>query len=127
MFEDGFGLRLGYYCREGGYVGLLYGLQAAEMFEQAAGGGFAYAGDFSQLGGAVADLAALAMEGYGEAMGFVADHLHQMQDGRMMVENYGVVFLSMDIDDFFSLGDRGQGLVDDFEGFERLGGGVELA
>src|ERR1019366_9246678 len=119
MFEDGFGLWLGYYCREGGYVGLLYGFQAAQGVEQAAGGGFAYAGDFSQFGGAVADLAALAMEGYGEAMGFVADHLHQMQDGRMMVENYGVVFLSMDIDDFFSLGDRGQGLVDDFEGFGR--------
>src|ERR1017187_6290735 len=127
MFEDGFGLWLGYYCREGGYVGLLFGLPGAEGFEEGAGGGFAYAGGFSQCGGAVADLAALAMEGYGEAMGFVADHLHQMQDGRMMVENYGVVFLSIDIDDFFSLGDRGQGLVDDFEGFERLGGGVELA
>jgi hypothetical protein len=33
MFEDGFGLRLGHYRRQGGYVGLLYGLQAAEMFE----------------------------------------------------------------------------------------------
>ena len=67
------------------------------------------------------------MEGYGEAMGFVADHLHQMQDGRMMVENDGVVLLSVDVDDFFSLSDRGQRLVDDFEGFERLGGGVELS
>ncbi len=47
MFEDGFGLGFGYYCRQGGYVGLLYSLQAAEMFQQTAGGGFAYAGNFS--------------------------------------------------------------------------------
>jgi len=38
-------------------------------------------------------------------MGFVADHLDQMQDGGMMVENDGVVFLSVDVDDFFALGD----------------------
>jgi hypothetical protein len=30
-----------------------------------------------------------------------------MQDGRMMVENYGVVFLPVDVDDFFALGDGG--------------------
>ena len=44
-----------------------------------------------------------------------------------MVEHYGLVFLSVDVDDFFALGDRGQRLVDDFERFERLGGGVELS
>ena len=74
------------------------------MFQQTAGGGFAHAGDFSQLGGSVPYLAALAVEGYGEAMGFVANHLDQMQNGRMMIENYGVVFLSVHIDDFFALG-----------------------
>jgi hypothetical protein len=44
-----------------------------------------------------------------------------------MVENDGVFFLSVDVDDLFALGDRGQRLVDDLERFERLGGGVELA
>lgn len=78
MFEDSFGLRSGHDRRQGRYVGLLYSLQAAEMLQQAAGSGFAYAGNFPQLGGSVADLAALAMEGYGEAMGFVADLLYQM-------------------------------------------------
>src|SRR5450759_5912044 len=97
------------------------------MFEQTARGRFADAGNFSSLGGAVADLAALAMEGYGEAMRFVADHLHQMQDGRMMVENDGIVLLSVNVDDLFSLRDGSERLVDDFEGFERLGGGVELS
>ncbi len=61
MFQDGFGFGLCCYRRQGGYDGLLDGLQAAEVFEQAAGGGFAYAGDFSQFGGAVADVAALAV------------------------------------------------------------------
>ena len=75
MFENGFGLRLGYDRRERGNVGLLHGLQAAEMFQQTAGGGFAHPWDFSQLGGSVSYLAALAMEGYGEAMGLVANHL----------------------------------------------------
>ena len=78
MFEDGFSLRFGYDRRQRGYVGLLHGLQAAEMFQQAASGRFAHAGNFAQLGGAVSHLAALTMEGHGEAMGFVADLLYQM-------------------------------------------------
>src|SRR5258707_6361749 len=45
----------------------------------------------------------------------------------MMVQNDGLIFLSVDIDDFFALGDGSERLVDDFEGFERLGGGVELS
>ena len=63
VFEDSFGLGSGNYSRKGGHIRLLYGLQAAEMFEQAAGGGFSYAGDFSELGGPVSNLATLAMEG----------------------------------------------------------------
>ena len=43
-----------------------------------------------------------------------------------MVEHDRIVFLSVDVDDFFSLGDRGQRLVDDLQRFERFGGGVEL-
>src|ERR1022692_1060049 len=45
----------------------------------------------------------------------------------MMVEHYRVVFLSVDVDDLFSLGDSGQRLVDDFKRFEGLGSGVELS
>ena len=47
MFENCFGLRFGYDRRQRGYVGLLHGLQAAEVFQQAAGRGFSDAGDFS--------------------------------------------------------------------------------
>jgi hypothetical protein len=36
------------------------------------------------------------------------------------------VFLSVDVDDFFALGDGGERLIDDFESFERLRGGVKL-
>ena len=78
VFEDGLGLGPGNYSGQGGHIRLLHGLQAAEMFEQAAGGGFSYAGDFSELGCPVSNLAALAMEGYGKAMGFVANHLDQV-------------------------------------------------
>jgi hypothetical protein len=105
MFEDGFGLG---FCHDGGErrdVCVLDGLQAAEVLEQAAGGALANAGDLPQFGGAVANLAALAMEGDGEAVGFVADELHEVQNGIVMIENDGLVLLSADIDNFFTLGD----------------------
>jgi hypothetical protein len=103
------GLRLvsGYDGRQGSYVRLFYRLQAAKVFEETACGGFSDSWNLAQFGGAVADLAALAMEGYSEAVGFVANHLHQMQDGRMMVENDRIIFLAVDVDDLFSLGDGG--------------------
>ena len=50
-----------------------------------------------------------------------------MQHRRMMVENDGIVFLSVDVNDLFALGDGGERLVDDFERFERLRRGVQLA
>src|ERR1700679_2520037 len=97
------------------------------MFEQAAGSRFADSGNFAQFGGAVAELTALAMESYSEAMRFVANLLHQMQHGRMMIKHDGIIFLSVDVDDLFSFRDGGERLVDDFQTFERLCGGVELA
>lgn len=81
MFEDGLGL---VFCDDGGEsggVGLFDGLKAAEMFEEAAGGGFADSGNVAEFGGAIADLAPLAMEGDGEAVSLVADHLDQVQNG----------------------------------------------
>src|SRR3954452_6616158 len=115
MFEDGFGLTLGDDGREGSDVGVLDGLQAAEMLEQATGGALADAGNFAEFGGTVANLAALAMEGDGEAMGFVADELHEVQNGIVMIEDDGIIFLSADVNDFFALGDRGQWLIDDLQ------------
>src|ERR1700722_4905976 len=97
------------------------------MLEQSARSGFPHPGYFSQFSGSVTDLPPLAMEGYRKTMGFVSDHLNQMQDGRMMIQNNGVIFLSVDVDDFFSFCDRCQRLVDDFQRIERLRGGVELA
>ena len=120
MLQDRFGLRLRHHRRERRDIRLLHRLQAAEMFQQSARGAFADAGDFAQFSGAVADLAALAMESYGEAVGFVADELDQMQDRRVMVEDDRFAFLSVDVDDFFALGDRGQRLVDDLRGSSAL-------
>ena len=67
------------------------------------------------------------MKGDGEAVRFVANLLDQVQQRRMLVQADGFVFLSEDEEDFFLLGDGGDGLVDDFEFFERLRGGVQLS
>src|SRR5271154_7554850 len=96
------------------------------MFQQAASRGFANSRNLSQLRRAISYLAALAMEGNGEAMRFIADQLHQMQHRRMVIENYGLALLPVDVDDFFALGYGSQGLIDYFEGFQRLGCRVEL-
>ena len=97
------------------------------MFEEALAGAGSDAGDGEELGVAVAHLAALAVVGDGEAVRFVADALDQMQDGGAAVEDDGLVFLAVEVDDFFSLGDGGEGLGGDAEGFESFGGCVELA
>jgi sugar/nucleoside kinase (ribokinase family) len=76
VLQDGLGLRFCNYRRQCGYIRLLYRLQTAEMFEKAAGGGLTYSGNLSEFGGSVSYLAALAMEGYGEAMSFVPYLLH---------------------------------------------------
>ena len=101
--------------------------EAAEVGEEALAGLRAYAGDVEELGVAVAHGAALAMIADGEAMALVADELDEMQDRRAAVEDDGLVFVAVDVDDFFALGDGGQGLDGEAEGFESFGGGVELA
>ncbi len=45
----------------------------------------------------------------------------------MVVEHDRLVFLLVDVDDFFPLGDCRQRLIDDLEGFERIGSGVQLS
>ena len=66
---------------------------AAEVFEQTASRALADARNLQQFGGAVAHLPALAMEGHGEAVGFVANELNQMQHRRVMVERDGIFLL----------------------------------
>lgn len=83
--------------------------------------------DVEQLGVTVAHRAAFAMIADGEAMTFIADHLDQVKDGRMAVEDDGFVFVAVEVDDFFFFGDGGEGLRCEAEGFEGVGGGVELA
>ena len=80
-----------------------------------------------QFGRAVAHLAALAMEGHGKAVGFVANQLHQVQHRRMVIEHDRFIFLPVHVDDFFALGDRRQRLIDDLERFQCLGSGMQLA
>src|ERR1035438_2570035 len=110
MFEDS--LRL-YLCddrRECRDVSLLHRLQAAEMFEEPSRGRFAHSGDFAEFGRAITDLAPLAMERHSESMGFIADQLNQVEHRGMMVEHDGIVFLPVNVNDFFALGDGSERL-----------------
>ena len=87
----------------------------------------AYAGDVVEFASAVAHLAALAVVGDGEAVALVADALDDVEDGGAAVKDDGVVFLAVDVDDLFALGDGGEGLGGEAELFEGFCGGVELA
>ena len=75
-------------------------------------------GMFEQFGVAVAHGAALAVVADGEAMALVADHLDEMQHGRAAVEDDGLVFVAVEVDDFFFFGDGGERLRGEAEGFE---------
>ena len=101
--------------------------EAAEVFEKALASACAYAGDAEEFGVAVAHFAALAVVGDGEAVGLVANALDEVQDRGAAFEDYGVVLLAVEVDDFFTLGDGREGLGGEAEGFEGGGGGVELA
>ena len=81
MPHDRFCLRAGYDCGERGRIGLLHGLNAAKVFQQSAGRVGADSRNLQQFRGAVAHLAAFAVEGDGKAVGFVADLLDQVQTG----------------------------------------------
>jgi hypothetical protein len=45
----------------------------------------------------------------GEAVALVADELDEMQHRRAAVEDDGLVFVAVEVDDFFALGDGGEG------------------
>ena len=53
--------------------------------------------------------------------------LHEMEHGRAAVENDGLVFLPVEVDDLFFLGDGGERLRGEAERFKCCGGGVQLA
>ena len=84
---------------------LLYFAQAAEVCQQPLARACAYARNLQQLRIAVAHLAALAMVADSEAVALVADDLHHVQHGRAAVEHDGLVFVAVDVDHFFALGD----------------------
>jgi hypothetical protein len=60
-------------------------------------------------------------------MTLVADYLDEMEDGRAAVEDDGVVFTAVEVDDLFFFGDGGERLRSEAEFLECFGGGVELA
>lgn len=111
---------------EGFDVGLLDAAEAAEVLKEAGSGALAYAGDGEQLGVAVAHFAALAVVGDGEAVRLVTDALDEVQYGGTALEDNRIVFLSVEVDQFFAFCDGGERLRGEAEFFEGLGCGVEL-
>ena len=125
--QDGGGLGAVYHRFQTGGVRLAYGLDAAEMAQQALHGLLSDTGNFQKFVRTVADLAAFAVKGYGKAVSLVANELHDVEDGRVVVNANRLILTAVDVDDFFPFRDRGQGLVDDADGFEGFSGGMELA
>jgi len=99
----------------------------SEFAEQSLRSFWPDAGNFEQGGRGLSFASALTVEGYGEAMRFVPDLLNEMKNWRVAVESDWFVFLAVDVENFFFLGNAGERLVDDLERVESLGGGVELA
>lgn len=100
---------------------------AAEGAQQFLRGERADARNVVQGGTGLALAAAQTVEGDGEAMGFVADLLDEVEDRGVAVEHARLVFTAVNVKDFFFFCDAGQRLIDDLQGFESLGGGAKLA
>lgn len=109
---------------QGGRVGVADGLEGSEMLEQSSHRGFTDTGNFQEFARTVTHFAALPVERDREAVSFVANELYKVEYGVVVVEDYGIVFLAEDVDDFLAFRNGGEGLVGDAEGFEGLGGGV---
>lgn len=112
---------------EGFSGGLLHIAQAAEVGKQALAGLRADAGNAQKLRVAVAHGATLAVITDGEAMAFVADQLDEMEHGAAAIEDDGLVFAAVDVDDFFLLCDGSQRLRRKTQRLDGFGSGVELA
>ncbi len=68
------------------------------------------AGNIQKLRITIAHGPALAMVADGEAMALIANELDEMQHGAAAVENDGLVFIAVEVDDFFSFCNRSQRL-----------------
>lgn len=85
------------------------------MLEQTSSCTLAYAGDLKKFGRAVAHLAAFAMEGHGETMGFITNQLNQVQYWRVMIERDWIFLLPVNVQNLFTLRDGSQRLINDLE------------
>ena len=84
-------------------------------------------GMFSSSESSIPHGAALPVIADGEAMALIANQLDKMEHGSAAVEDDGLVFVAVEVDDLFLLGDGGERLRSEAEGFEGFGRGVELA
>ena len=72
-------------------------------------------GDFQKRGSGLPFAAALAVKRDGETVSLVADLLDEMKNRRVAVEDDGLVFLAVNVKNFFFFGDAGERLIDDLQ------------
>src|SRR2546425_7163713 len=126
VFDDVLGLGRRDYAGKLLEAGLAQAGEAAEPPQKLLGGALAYPGDIHQRRVQRAARAALAVKGDRKPVGFVADLLDQVQDGRVALEHDRLVLLPKGIDYFLFFRDAGKRLIDDLEFFERRSGRVQL-
>jgi hypothetical protein len=85
MGADRFGLHPGYDCGKRRRIRLPDCLKTAKMLQKTPSGTLAYSWNFPQFSGSIPYLAAFAVEGYGESVGFITNQLNQVQYRRVMV------------------------------------------
>src|ERR1700749_1375564 len=83
--------RFANFLRELLFGGLPHHGGTAEFFQEFANGDGADSGDFIGLGSEGARVAACPVEGDGEAVGFVADGLDEVEDRGEAIENDGLI------------------------------------
>src|SRR5512146_3042594 len=97
------------------------------MLQQSFPGKLSHALDVQQLAVPIANLASLTVISHRKSVSFVSNLLYQVKCWRVPVKHDWIVFLPVEIEDLFSLGDRCQWLVRNSQRFERLCCRVQLA
>ena len=127
MFGDARGNRPRYHPGEVFGTGQSQAGDASKFSQQLLHGSRTDAGNFVEFRFQGSARAALPVKTDGEAVRFVADLLNQMQQRRMSFQADRFVLLAEDEQNLFLFGDCRHRLIDDFQLFQGLRGGVELS
>src|ERR1700754_2972102 len=92
------------------FCGLLQRAHTSKVLQQALTRSWPDSRNLIELTHTVAHLAAFAMVTNREAMRFITNLLDHVQHGAAAIKHHGLIFLPVDVDNFFALGDGSQRL-----------------